>query len=104
MTDVLDRDVVVTTPEEGHGLEPLAEAKHVAGSHLTLTLRDDPVLHANPLACLRVWPSSDVAGRKDARHTRFQIFGDGDAAVQRQARLLGKRGGRPDAHAHHDEI
>src|SRR5262249_12866688 len=43
VADVLDRDVVVLTPEKRNSVEAFATAQHVACRDLTLPLRDHPV-------------------------------------------------------------
>src|SRR5690242_16340392 len=50
VADIGNRRVVVLTPEEWHRVEAFAQAEHVAGSNLTLALRDDPVLNADVLS------------------------------------------------------
>jgi hypothetical protein len=62
------------------------------------------VLDADPLAGTRIGPARHVARGEDPGHARFEVFVHGDAAVQRQACLLGKSGRRPDADAQHHEV
>src|SRR5439155_15042979 len=54
MTDVVEHDVVVLTPEEGNGVEPLAAAENVTRRCLPLALGDDPMLHADALVRMRI--------------------------------------------------
>ena len=104
VADVVDRDVVVLTPEERDGIEALAIPQHVAGGDLALALRDDPVLDADALAGTRIGPARHVPCGEDPGRARFEVLVHGDATVQRQACLLGESGRRPDADTHHDEV
>ena len=62
------------------------------------------MLDANALAGVRIGPARDVAGGVDARRARLEQFVHDDAAIHRQARLLGELEPRPDADADDDEI
>ena len=104
VTGVPDRDVVMLTPEEGHGVEPFATAQHVACGDLTLTLGNDPVLDANSFAAVGVWPACDIASGEDAGRTRLQVLVHCDSAVQGEASLFGERCRRPDTDAHDEKI
>src|SRR5690242_10074746 len=57
VADIVYRDVILLRPEEWHRGEALAPPEHVARRGLTLTLRNDPVLDAQPLAAARVRPA-----------------------------------------------
>ena len=59
---------------------------------------------ADALAGVRVGPPRDVAGREDARRAGLEVLVHGDAAVDRQARLLGQADRRPHADAQDDEV
>src|SRR4051794_26372111 len=50
VADVVDADVVVHGPEEGHGVELLARPEHVARRRLPLALRHHPMLDAHAAA------------------------------------------------------
>jgi len=62
MSDIVDRDVVMLTPEKRHGGERIVATKHVECSGLPLALSDGPVLNADVFARTRVGPTRDVAG------------------------------------------
>jgi len=49
VTDIVDRNVVMLTPEKRHGGERRAIAEHVERSGLPLTLSHNPVLDADVL-------------------------------------------------------
>src|SRR4030095_5389527 len=66
VTDVVDRDVVVLTPEKRHRIEPLATPKDVPRRDLALALRHDPVLDADAIARMRIRPPRDIARGKHA--------------------------------------
>ena len=53
---------------------------------------------------MRIGPARDVAGGKDAGHAGLETGIDGDAAVDRQSRLLGQREARAHADADHDQV
>ena len=77
-------------PEEGHGVEGLALAQHVARRGLALALGHDPVLDADRLAAVRIGPARDVAGGEDAGRAGLEILVDHDAAVDREPGRLGQ--------------
>ena len=91
-------------PEERHRVERFAAPEHVARRDLPLALRDHPVLDADALARVRIGPSGDVAGGKDACGAGLEELVDDDASVERQAGLLGERRRRTHADAHDDEV
>src|SRR5215831_18307947 len=70
VADVVDRHVVMLTPEERHRVELLALAHHVERRGLALALRHDPVLDADVLPGMRIGPTRDVASSIDARDAR----------------------------------
>src|SRR5580704_12276617 len=49
VTDVVDRDLVVLTPEERDRLEPYAVAEHVPGRRLALTLGHNPMFDTDAI-------------------------------------------------------
>ncbi len=102
--DVVDADVVVLAPEERDGVETFAHSEHVLRGHLTLALGDHPVLHANPIAGMRIGPARDVARREHPWRAGLQVLVHCQALVRREARLLGPRDRRPHADARDDEI
>src|SRR5438067_1197566 len=104
VADVVDRDVVVLAPEEGHRVESLAASQHVAGRRLALPFGDHPVLHANAVAGVRIGPSRDIAGGEDARHAGFEVLVDGDPPVDREPGALGEAQRRTNADAEHEEV
>src|ERR1700680_3918571 len=61
MADIVDRDVVVLAPEEGHGGKSLAVPEHVERSGVTLALCHYPMLDANALAAMQIRPARNVA-------------------------------------------
>src|SRR6476661_2899756 len=58
VADIVDRNVVVLTPEERHGVELLPRTEHVQRGGLALPLGDDPVLDAYRDAAVHVRPAS----------------------------------------------
>ena len=50
VADLIDRHVIMLTPEKWHRVEHLARSQHVAGRDLPLTLRYHPMLDPNILA------------------------------------------------------
>ena len=105
MTDIVDRHVVVLAPEERHRVEALALPEHVARGGLALALGHHPVLDANVLAGVRIGPARDIARGVDAGRRWFRGYAfDDDAAIDREAGLLGQRQARPHADADDHEI
>ena len=78
------------------------EFLHVDRSCLALTLRDNPVLHAYLLPAVWIGPARDVAGSKDLRDTRCEIFVHAYSAIDCEPRRLGQARARtntnPDDH------
>src|SRR5690349_14735151 len=101
---VHEREIVLIGPEEGDGVETLPPAEDVSCRGLPLTLRHDPVLHANALTGVRIGPAGDVAGGEDAWDARLEVLVHSHAAVDGESRLLGERDRRPDPDADDDEI
>src|SRR5262245_33009941 len=64
VTHVVDSHIVVLTPKERDGVKFLATAENIPGRHLPLALGDNPVLDANSLARVRIWPANSIASRK----------------------------------------
>src|SRR5438034_8836732 len=56
VANVIDRHVVVLTPEERDGVEALAKTEHVSSGDLTLTLSHDPMLDTDALSGMRIGP------------------------------------------------
>src|SRR5207244_8912709 len=71
VSDIVDGYVVVLAPEERHGSELLLVSEHVARRSLTLTLGNDPVLHANCLAAVCVRTACDVASGENSWNAGF---------------------------------
>ena len=61
MPQIADRDIVVLTPEEGHGRELLPPPEDVARGDLSLPLGDDPVLDTDALTGVWIGPARDIA-------------------------------------------
>src|SRR6185503_19665829 len=72
MADIVDRNIIVLAPEEGHRAEFLPMPEHVDGRGLRLALRNHPMLDTDALAAVRIGPSRNVPGRKDARSACFE--------------------------------
>src|SRR6185437_5366290 len=102
MPHVVDRHVILLSPEERHAGKALMVPEHIAGDSLALALRDHPVLDAKPLAALGIGPAGDVPSRENARCARLQALIDQNAMVDREARPLGESQARtytdPDEH------
>src|SRR3989475_10271957 len=88
MSDVVDGDVVVLAPEEGHGAIRLPRAQHSPVHMLSLAFGDDPVLDPDGPAAARVGKTRDVSGRPDALRAGPQRGVDEDAGVHLQPGLL----------------
>ena len=58
---VSDSEVILLTPEERHGVEPLAPTEHVARCGLSLALSHHPVFDPDALASEAVRPACNVA-------------------------------------------
>src|SRR4029453_17694335 len=93
--DVIDRNVVVLTPEERNIGKPLPLSEHVARGRLTLPLRHHPVFDPQMLATARVGPARDVAGGKDAGYAGLEIFVHRHAAIDLETGALGQLDSRP---------
>ena len=98
MANVIDRDVVVLTPKEGHAVITVADAQHGAGSRPPLPFCHHPVLDADAFATVAIRPSSDIPRGVNINTpcVRLQIFTDHHAAVEPQACFLGKLRARGD--------
>src|SRR6185437_15342797 len=104
MADIVDRNVVVLTPEERDRIERLAPPEHVERRRLSLPFRHDPMLDADGLAGEAIGPARDVAGGEDPGRARFEEAIDRDAAVGLEPGRLGEPDTRPHADAGDDEI
>ncbi len=91
MANVIDREVVVLTPEEGRAVIAVADAQRGMGSRPPLPFCHHPVLDADAFAIVAIRPSSDIP-----RCVCLQIFTDHHAAVEPQACFLGKLCARGD--------
>src|SRR6266853_2796029 len=63
---VIDSHVVVLTPEEWNSVKLFAMAKNILSCDLTLSFSHHPVLDANSLAGVRIWPAGGIAGSEDS--------------------------------------
>src|SRR5262245_54594197 len=99
MTDIVDGNIVVLAPKEGHGVERRLTTEHIAGCGLALSLGDNPMLDANGLARMAIRPSRDITRSVDAGRTGLQILIDSNAPVEIEAGLLGERQSRPHSDA-----
>ncbi len=87
---VIDSHVIVLTPEEWNSVKLFATAKNILSCHLSLALSDHPVLDANSLAGVRIWPAGGIAGCEDSGHAGFEVFVDFDTPIDREPSLLGQ--------------
>src|SRR5262249_48804772 len=104
MADVVQLEIVVLAPEKRYRIEPDALAEDVLRCNLALTLGNHPVLNANALTRMRIWPARNIARRINALRAGLQVFVDRDAAIERQSGLLGQRDRRAHADTHDDEV
>src|SRR5215475_8783108 len=104
MADVVDRNIVVLTPEERHGGEWLAMSEHAERGSLALALGDNPMLHANALAAVRIGPARNVSGRIDSGYARLQIVTNHNAAINGKTGFLRKLETGANPNAGDDEI
>ena len=104
VADVVDRHVVVLAPEERHRVEPLAAAQHVARGHLTLPLRDHPVLDADrsPVCGSGHRATSPAAKIPGALVSRNSLTAMPRSTARPAVSASAVR--RPDADAHDDEV
>src|SRR5262245_7039990 len=102
MTHAVDWDVIVLAPKERHRCELLATSEHVERRRLPLAFGDDPVLHPDVLAAMRIRPARDVSSGIDSRDAGFEIGVHNHPTVERQSSLCGKIRPRadPDAFDH----
>ena len=96
MANVIDRDDVALTPEEGCAVITVADAQHGAGSRPPLSFFHHPVLDPDAFAAVAIRPSSDIPRGVNTPCIRLQIFTDHHAAVELQACFLGKLRARGD--------
>ena len=90
MAHVIDSYVVVLTPEEWNSIELFAPAENVFGCDLSHAFSYHPVLDANSLAGVRIWPARGIAGSEDSSSTGFQILVDCDTSIDRESGLFGQ--------------
>ena len=90
MAHIVDSHVIVLTPEEWNGVKFFTTAEDILSGYLSLAFRQHPMLDANSLAGMRIWPADGIAGSEDSRHTGLQVFVDFDASIDREASLLGQ--------------
>ena len=91
-------------PEERNCTELLSISQHVARRSLTLALGNDPVLHANRLAAVRIRPSRNIAGRENSSGIGLQVRIDEDTMVEREAGLFRQFHPRPHTHANDHQV
>ena len=104
VTDVVDRQVVMLTPEERHLDEARAISEEGPRDGLALPLSNDPMLDTHETAASRIGPSRGVANRKDPGGARLQKGVHDDAVVDAEAGVFGERRRRPHANARDDEV
>src|SRR5262245_16054749 len=97
VADIVDRHVVVLTPEVRHRGEFLPAPEHIERGSLALTLGDDPMLHPNVIAAVGIWPADNVARGQDPRRGSFKVLVDHNAAVELETSPVSKLGSRPHA-------
>src|SRR5438046_8699875 len=93
----------MVAPKKWRRFEWLACAENVAGRRLTLPLGHYPVLHPGP-ACARIGPARDVAGGKNSRYVRLQIFIDQNAVIGRDPCFFSKRSVRADTDSNDHQV
>src|SRR5262249_24326372 len=103
VADIMNVQIEMIAPEEWRRRERLACAENVARGCLTLTLRHYPVLDTYA-ARARIWPAGDIAGGKNSRHVRLQIFVDQKSVIRRNPRLFRERGVWPNADTNNHEV
>src|SRR6185437_3398081 len=72
VADIVDRHVIMLTPEKRHRIEGLALPQHVARRGLSLALRHHPVFDPDVFLRMRIGPARDVAGRIDSGNAGFE--------------------------------
>jgi hypothetical protein len=86
---VIDSHIVVLTPEKWDSIKLLSTAKNILGRDLPLAFRNHPVLDANSLAGVRIWPAGGIASCEDSGHAGFEVFVDFNTAVDGEPSLVG---------------
>jgi hypothetical protein len=104
MTDIVDGNIVVLTPDKRNVGESLSSPEDVEGRCLTLTFRHDPVLSTNAIAGVRVRPARNVTGREYPWRARFEIGVHDDSPVHLEAGRLCELDAGKDADPRDDEI
>jgi hypothetical protein len=79
-------------------------SEHVQSGCLALAFGDNPVLDADLLAAVRIWPARYIACREDAGDARLQALVNSDAAVQGEAGLFRQLQRRSHTNAHDYEV
>src|ERR1043166_1760614 len=91
----------MVAPEKWRQVKRFPASQDVARRRLTLTLRHHPMFDTNsPRA--RIGPARDVAGGKNSRRVRFQIFVDQNSVISSNPRFFRERGvwPNPDSNCH----
>ena len=104
VSDVIDRYVVVSAPEEWHLIESFSSAEHVARCGLALTLGNNPVLDTDRCCAVRVRPPRNVPGRIDVLGARLEVLVDNNAILDTQPSALREPQSRPHADADDHEV
>ena len=94
MSNIVDRNVVVLTPEERDRGKFLTEAKHIERCRLALALGSNPVLDANSLPAMEVRPACNVSSRENSWHARFEIGIDDNTAINSKSSAFGEPSAR----------
>src|SRR3984893_14741712 len=74
MTDIAEAKVILLGPEKWDAIKTLPPAENVARSGLTLTLGNNPVLHADRLVGQPVPAKPNIADREDPGDARLEIL------------------------------
>src|SRR5712692_6958301 len=101
---VIDSHVVVLTPEEWNSVKLFTTAKNILSRYLPLALGNHPMLDANSLAGVRIWPAGGIASSEDSGHAGFEVFVDRDTAVDVEPSLLRQSQRRPHTYTQNQEV
>ena len=101
---VIDGYIVVLTPEKWDSVKFFATAKNIPGCYLPLALSNHPVLDANSLAGVRIWPAGGIASSEDSAHAGFKVFVDFDTSIDGEPGLFRHSQRRPDAYTQNQEV
>jgi hypothetical protein len=66
VTHIRETEIVLFSPEKGHGVKPFSPTKHVARRRLPLALSYHPMFDADAFAGEPIRPARDIAGREDS--------------------------------------